>query len=503
MHSIVIADDESLIVNGLAEKVDWAAMDGKVVGVATNGLQALQLIESLDPDILITDIVMPGKTGLELAEWIRQHNRRTEVILLSTYDNFEYARDALRIGVCDYILKPIDIDKLKEAANKALDRLDGRPEREQAEEMAAERWQTDLDILFETAQYGLALRDDKRVSGFGTGFVLMFKAYNYRQEDLAGILHTLSTDTMAALDSLSLKHYHRNVDRMIVFLIGTSDLKSIAKVTERSVSLLRMWETSVQALVTAACGTELCALDTLNHQYIQCVCKIDQAYFSDVNCLWEEVVQPSPLMVQDELDEFKTALINAVTRALYHAYNSLLEKLRTQRNASFAEHALREVHRTTTNVASLTGMMNRLVVNQDIQEGSFRYHTQSIQCYWEGVCEYVRQMQDVGGRLRLLMKENYQRASFSLSELAEQMGMSVTYMSRLFKKEIGKNFQDMLVELRIQKARKLLENSSMKQHQIAMQAGFEDERYFGQVFRKHCGMTPGQYRERMKKSQHE
>ena len=123
MRTILIADDEPLIVTGLSQKVDWAQMGCQVVGVAQNGLDALHLLEALDPDILLTDIVMPGATGLELAAYVKEKRRRTRIILLSTYDHFDYAREGIRMGVCDYILKPIDLDKLREAVEKAIEKL--------------------------------------------------------------------------------------------------------------------------------------------------------------------------------------------------------------------------------------------------------------------------------------------------------------------------------------------------------------------------------------------
>ena len=122
MWKVVIADDEPLIVSGLSEKVNWKQMDCTVVGVASNGLQARTHLEKLNPDILLTDVAMPGMTGLELAAWLRQQKRRTRVILLSAYDYFQYAQEGIRMGACDYILKPINMERLREAVSKAIHR---------------------------------------------------------------------------------------------------------------------------------------------------------------------------------------------------------------------------------------------------------------------------------------------------------------------------------------------------------------------------------------------
>jgi len=162
-----------------------------------------------------------------------------------------------------------------------------------------------------------------------------------------------------------------------------------------------------------------------------------------------------------------------------------------------AAHALREVVRIATVCASAIGMVEKPQLRSDRVEENFECRCETVLCYAQEICTFIQQSQSVSGRLQLLMKDNFTRSDFSLTDLADRMGMSVPYLSRLFKKEMGGNFQDLLVSMRINKAKELLRSTSLKNNEIAKRVGFEDERYFGQVFRKRCAMTPKQYREMM------
>lgn len=112
MLKVIIADDEEQICMLIQALVDWAAMDMEIVGIAHNGLEALEFVKKYHPDILVTDIRMPGCNGLELIEAVKKRNREIEVVIISGYAEFEYAQSAIKYGVGDYLLKPINQEQL-------------------------------------------------------------------------------------------------------------------------------------------------------------------------------------------------------------------------------------------------------------------------------------------------------------------------------------------------------------------------------------------------------
>ncbi len=120
---LLIADDDRQIRNGLAEGIDWQSQGIDIVLTAADGLEALQLFDRENPEIVLTDIRMPGLDGIELSREIQQRSNTTSVIILSGYSDFEYARQAMRYGVQDYLLKPVEIEELLRVVQAAKDRI--------------------------------------------------------------------------------------------------------------------------------------------------------------------------------------------------------------------------------------------------------------------------------------------------------------------------------------------------------------------------------------------
>ena len=132
MYSVVLVDDERLIVKGLSSVVPWEKMNCRVVGTAYDGAGGLKLIRELRPDIVLTDIRMPNMDGLTMLAALRSEYPRMQMSVLTAYRDFEYARQAINLGVCRYLLKPSDMDELQEAVRLMVSRLDAQP-RETAE----------------------------------------------------------------------------------------------------------------------------------------------------------------------------------------------------------------------------------------------------------------------------------------------------------------------------------------------------------------------------------
>ncbi len=121
-YSIIVAEDEALLLENLVKKIETANVGFEVIGAAQTGIQAYELVEELNPDVLITDIRMPAMDGLTLIQKISEMHPRMDCIITSGYSDFEYARTAIKYRVTDYLLKPVDIEELKVALRKLRDR---------------------------------------------------------------------------------------------------------------------------------------------------------------------------------------------------------------------------------------------------------------------------------------------------------------------------------------------------------------------------------------------
>ena len=123
MHNVVIVDDEMIVSRGLSEKIDWGQLECSIVGIGSNGMEGKELVDRHRPDIVITDIKMPGMNGLDLAQYVKENYPEIVTILLSGYTEFDYARTAVRHQVFDYLLKPVDLEDLKKCVRKAKKHL--------------------------------------------------------------------------------------------------------------------------------------------------------------------------------------------------------------------------------------------------------------------------------------------------------------------------------------------------------------------------------------------
>ena len=147
MIRVIIADDEKLICRLVQALADWDSLGMEVAGTAENGLEALQLVEALEPDILITDIRMPGCDGLELIRRAKELRPQLEVVIISGYAHFEYAQSAIQFGVGNYLLKPIKKEELMDTLRKMKERCEARFDKEEGMAQRHQNSQKDLRRL--------------------------------------------------------------------------------------------------------------------------------------------------------------------------------------------------------------------------------------------------------------------------------------------------------------------------------------------------------------------
>ncbi len=173
MWKAVIADDEGVILQGLKKLVDWTNMDVHLVGEARDGQQLKEVMEETDPDIVITDIMMPHRTGLDILRWCNEADMHAKFIFISGYQEFTYAKEALQSGAVDYLLKPVARKDLEDAVRKAIQKLEEQNTIEIFKEEDDEMYQQLIaEILKIEALYGclhcslpIVMRNDSGSAG--------------------------------------------------------------------------------------------------------------------------------------------------------------------------------------------------------------------------------------------------------------------------------------------------------------------------------------------------
>ena len=147
LYRIILVDDEEEVRKSIIRKIDWQAVGFTVVGDAENGEDALEKIEALEPDVVLTDIRMPYMDGLTLAEKIRQRYPSMKIVIFSGYDDFDYAKRAIKLNVTEYILKPVNVEELSEILTRVKKNLDEEISQRRDAALLRESYQKSLPIL--------------------------------------------------------------------------------------------------------------------------------------------------------------------------------------------------------------------------------------------------------------------------------------------------------------------------------------------------------------------
>lgn len=507
-YSIVVLDDEPLILEGLTRRVDWTAMNCEVVGSASNGTVGKELLEQLRPDLVISDIKMPGLSGMELAELNYKHGYASKFIILTAYSDFAFAQKAIRYQVEDYILKPIDFQKLKEAVQKAISGIQEMERREQKVQKLEEGMKNTQELvtaslLFNIARYSSDSVDWeqeflKNYMMFRQGVFLFVKLYNRNKEKEAGSLGNIQNEIVKRFLDQGTMILRGSADDKLIFLCQIETKVDTETARKRIVDLadriMREIGAEEKMICTGVVSGVYRTKEELNDRYQEGIERLKESFFAVRSGVLVEML-PTEEPVEVALDGLLHHLKHGNLREMNEEYLALCKALRGAKDADYAAHVQKELHHQAAKVASGAGMVHKPAMEQRYLAANYDQLSRMLGSYLNAICQYIGSGQNLIGKVKLLVEECYGDSQFGLSAAADRLGVNNSYLSRLFKKETDENFVDYLVDVRIGKAEYLLKTTKLKNSEISAMVGFEDERYFGKAFKKKCGVTPRQYRE--------
>lgn len=398
---VMLAEDELLVRLGIKSLIEWEKHGFSFIGDAPDGVKALELMEQEVPDILLTDIIMPRMGGLELIETAKQYYPETLFIVLSSHNEFDYVRKAMKMGVEDYILKT----SLKPAEL--------------------------LQILLEASSKIAKRREDNSSSPISKG------QSSSRKETLTQKLSSWLDKNLEPsnwMESSIAEPEEETLPENSVFMILKPELLREG-----------VQESSALKLLIHLCQSEIGEL---------LICDPVEVDNGEIILLLHEL-EADESNPQDIADH----LIGASSRMLGIALNVGI----------------------SGQISNWSEIDRAYIQAKDILNGSWVKKTAR---------------EDIN-RLLHYMKENF-ATDISLKNAAEYINMSESYLSFIFKKEIGTGFIDYLNMLRVDKAAHILINSSMPIYEIALQVGYENINYFGRIFKKVKGVSPQKYRSQFK-----
>lgn len=525
MVKLVVADDEEKVCRLIIALGDWERLGIEVVGTAANGIEAAGLVAREKADILITDIRMPGLNGLELIEKIKKISPEIKIMIISGYANFEYAQQALKQGVNDYLLKPIN----REALNEALAKMVGQIETEQKNHLAIHDFQREREQEVTKLRKVLVkdLLDNRSLPL--TEELLEEKYYFHsqpggfqavavkRDQNAAERIQTSGDFLFEKLKEILMRELSKECyDLLFVpsgeYLYGI--LNFPARNNENIRKALRSSFNQILARKDFLGGAQLSAgIGTM----VRKAEELPSSFLAAQRAVAERLVEGVGRMLEIDGDGgslFEKKLMGRFTRNLENALQTLNTEEIVNTVQAICQESLETPRVHGWEILELVCQCGSLfILRMDFPNKA------ELQKEFENNCDNYTSARDLFGYLQDFMvkkidqliarrKEdsvrpvrlakqyihNHYQEQITLEEVSEHVGLTSAYFSVLFKKETEIGFAKYLMNERIEGAKELLRETSLSVGEICRRVGYNDLKHFTRLFEKSVGVKPAVYR---------
>ncbi|WP_282937419.1 response regulator [Paenibacillus sp. RC67] len=541
MYKLILAEDEQEVRESVVREIDWAHYGFEVVDTAENGKEAMEQIERWMPDVVVTDIRMPFMDGMQLSEWIRSKYPTTKIIILTGYDEFEYAQKAIKMHIDEYVLKPFSAQELIQALIKIKQLIDEEIARKENVYTLQEHYRQSLPVLREVFLGSLIHR--KLPKG-----EIEEKALNYNV-DLKGEVFLVSVLSMdnpemqgeeAGMAPQSLKYSKDNELKLfailniseeivqkhqagIVFLhngnlvlLTATEEQDPSVVMKRSLSALEEIRQSIEKYlklsVTIGVGTVVSDITVISYSYSDAILALDYRPLLGNNriiCIDDVETRQVEKLRFDELKEH--ALIRCMKVGTNQEMKELLDELFhgiADTPVSFQDYQiyllemltaiLKAAKDSNADLDSILG--NAFNPFADIHKFTNAHEAKQ---WILGLCgrimtsivsERQSSYKSLVDKAKEYTQAHYQDSDISINKVCSHLHISTGYFSGIFKKETKMTFVNYLMYIRMEAAKELLRTTDLKTFEIAEKVGYAEPNYFSFSFRKHVGVSPKEYK---------
>ena len=534
MIRVIVADDEYKVCQLICQLINWDELDMELVGTASNGIEALEMIEREKPDLVLTDIRMPGYDGIEVLKRVRENNPDIEFIIISGYSHFEYAQSAIEYGVSNYILKPIDAEVLNATLQKVRKRYMERRNQEEADLVLQEQQAANAarlrDMLLNDLESGFISDDmdainEKYYYNFEDGlfqtFLILadFKDITYLNESYANnVINLLYSKAVIFFEKqviplcyeggVFLKNHQ--VKGIINYSAERKDEirdSLISFIHSLSVELAIFEHMQYHLSTSLAFDT----IEKLSKGFEQAERSMGQRLIYKDRISLDDVVEDRDFNSEELFKPFSVALSQSLDiqskDRLIDAISSLkAEVLSYKLNGYQILQVIKDAYR----IFLLSSLFQNLYDFPDREDREQSFNKKMLYCNTvEQLFSFLSEncQKDLTEAMAWLDKEKmrpivqakqYIREHYAepidLEEVSSHIGFSYSYFSTLFKIETGKTFLAYLTEIRIDEAKKLLRESRMTIEEISRTVGFNDYKRFSKAFKKATFISPKEYR---------
>ncbi len=531
MVKVVIADDEHRICQLIINLINWDQLGMQVVGVASNGIDTLRLIEKENPDIVITDIRMPGYNGLEMIEKAKEMNDDLEFIIISGYGEFAYAQKAIEYGVKDYLLKPINRDELLKALQHAGASIENRRKNHILEHKYQAIIENDVEkvresflnslILSESdgyKKYTLQEINEKYYFHFHEG---VFRIVAIKVDSLRKLADNDPLDTFVrimkevrqAITDLTYDLEFFKVESNLYMIINYSPGEK-DRIEGAFLDILQQINRKLHAsglLMTIGYGQDVTQLKDISESYETARLSIDNRIFEGIGKVIAFSGKPvTRYLMGDEYYDFTRKLIKAVELININEIKKVISSFQECiLGRSITGSELKRLANEIGNIYYVTMKRNQIKIPNHFEEQK-RLENTIDNCYsvnqlFQELINHIAlslsRLSDAKSKKNLsqisqakkYIEENYMK-NIALEDLGSHLGYNASYFSSIFKKETGISFIEYLSRVRIEKAKELLKEPGLRIQDICLMVGYNDVKYFTRLFYKYTGLKPNEYR---------
>lgn len=528
LYSVLLVDDEEEVFQVIMKKLDWESMGFRIAGYARNGVEALEMAEELQVDVVMTDIKMPYMDGLTFCRKLKELYQKTKVIIFSGFDEFDYAREAIKVEAEEYILKPINANELREVFERLKVNLDRELDEKRNIDKLREYYMESLPVLQEN--FFISLMDGRisedQIEKYAANYQIRLKGPYY----VATILHISSAPAGEAssidplLQTLSVRKLVEEQleqvwdSRVLIYLgdiLAVTQLpeeESCAAFTDTMDKICRMAKRICNARVTAGIG-HVCQLPgELQQSYQGAQSAVSyRVLYGNTRAINIAEIDPQENVDMPWEEPYIQRILKEIKMGEEQKLKEGIEELTAR-----IEGSKMSLQKYRLLLMELVTELFRFCANNQINPdeifgGEVDAYQQALQLESAGALGEWLKKSCIGMQKQVLyerqdttksfvtkaieyVEEHYGDQELSIEVICSYLSVSAAYFSTVFKKETGKTFINFLTDYRMNRAVELLMEKGEKTYIIAEKVGYSDPNYFSYAFKKRFGMSPSKYK---------
>lgn len=535
-YTVFLVEDEIVTREGIRDTVDWRGAGFEFCGEAPDGEIALPLIEAKQPDVLITDIKMPFMDGLQLSRLVRERLPTAKIVILSGHDEFGYAQEAIKLGVAEYLLKPVGVREMHNLLTRLAAQLEGERraradlqtlQQRVASELPLRRERFLLKLLTVGSDAAAAIAESRDLgldlvavafqvlvvrvdlaAGAGAGD---FAACDTVYQALADLTANLAPDLGAA------HLVKKDVDEFAVILKAESPAAVQGSSRRLAAAIHGQVAPHVRATLRTGIGDAQQRLCEINHSFSSALLALHSGRRHELESAATRDAAGAELLRLDKqaLDDFLRYGSEAEFPAMFDAYAGALSPaalrspaIRSYLLTDIVLATARAVHQHGGNADALFAEYGNLAVapaaagaaagapGLPSELDALREQTRAV-CLWA-----LHARENYAGsrhgpliqRARAYLEQRYAAPELSLNDVAAHVGLSPNHLSTVFSSEVGETIRDYVTRLRMERAKELLRTTNLSAAEVCARVGYNDPHYFSAAFKRATGLSPRHFR---------